>query len=95
MKSFRLMQDWQAVSVEDRWHIEEDLVWALGQEGVEGTRMSWIPPSKVSHWQLIIETSWCSVKAMRSTRETLQHAMARVSIQTPPNAISLLPPIQG
>jgi hypothetical protein len=83
------MLDWKVLSLDDRFHIEADLNWALKCIGITGILAVWIMPAKVLHWRLRVQSSWCTGKTRTAIYVALDQAIARAGITAPLNAITL------
>jgi hypothetical protein len=86
------MPDWTALSEGERKDIEDKLRAALNSIGIKGATSRWNKPAVLHHWQLIIETLWCTNKTRTAIIRSLEQAMARTGIQTPINGIVLKSP---
>lgn len=86
------MQNWAALSEDDRNDIENKVLAALNSIGIKDTIAQWNKPAKLPHWQLIIETSWCSSKSRSDVVIARDQAMARADIQRPMNGVVLRRP---
>jgi hypothetical protein len=86
------MPDWTDLSIKDRAHIEHNLTLSLNHLGIKGALTRWSKPSKLPHWQLVIQTSWCVDKQRNAVAQALDQAMARADIQAPLNGIILRGP---
>lgn len=86
------MQEWSALSVEDRAIIEDRILTELGEVGIKGAVTRWIKPSHLRPWQLVIQTSWCSDKPASNVDVALDQAMARADVQAPKNVVMLMGP---
>ena len=89
------MPNWKELSADDRWHIENDLMWALRHAWIWGALTRWVSPSKLPHWQLAVQTSWCKDKPPEAANLALEQAMERAGITAPKHAITLCAPPTG
>ena len=81
------MQDWTDLYEDERRDIENKLMKALSSLGIKGAVTRWNMPAKPPHWQLIIQSSWCTDKTHQAVTIVLEQAMARAGIQAPRNGI--------
>lgn len=83
------MQNWAALSEDDRNDIENKVLAALNSIGIKDTIAHWNKPAQLPHWQLIIETSWCASKPRSDVARAREQAMARANIYGPMNGVVL------
>jgi hypothetical protein len=86
------MQDWTALSENERKDIEDKIMAALNSNGIKAAIARWNMPGPLPHWQLMLETPWCASMSRNDVARALEQAMARADIAGPVNGIILKRP---
>jgi hypothetical protein len=86
------MQDWTALSEDERKDIEAKIVAALNSNGIRAAKAQWNMPGPLPHWQLMLETPWCASMSRNDVARALEQAMARADIPGPLNGVTLKRP---
>jgi hypothetical protein len=81
--------DWSVLTSDQREDIEYRIRLALGFITVTGVTARWKGPGQLPHWQLIIETSWCSNKSARTIARACKHAIKMAQLHVPMNGVLL------
>jgi hypothetical protein len=81
--------DWSSLSREQREDIEYRMRLALGFVTVTGVTARWKGPGEQPHWQLIVESPWCSDKSPRAVDRTRKHAIKIAKLDVPKNGVVL------
>ena len=82
---------------EDRWYIECDLMWALGDvQALAARRPNGLSLPNFRPWQLKVQTSWCTNKPNHVVAHALDGGDGSGQHSQPLNAVTLCgPPIGG
>ena len=83
------VQDWTALSEDERNEIKNKLITALNYLGIKGATARWNKPAQVPHWQLIIQTSWCDRNSRSAALMLRDQAIARAVVQGPMDGVIL------
>jgi hypothetical protein len=86
------MQDWTALSENERKDIEDKIMAALNSNGIKAAIARWNMPGPLPHWQLMLETPWCASMSRNDVARALEQAMARADIAGPVNGVTLKRP---
>jgi hypothetical protein len=84
--------DWSVLTKDQREDIEYRIRLALGFIAVSGVTARWNSPGQLPHWQLIIETPWCSNKSPRAVARARKHAIKIAKLKVPKNGVVLKDP---
>jgi hypothetical protein len=82
-------RDWAVLTEDQREDIEYRIRLALGFIMVTGVFARWQSPGELPHWQLIIETTWCSDRSERTIARALKQAIKIAKIDVPKNGVVL------